>query len=86
MLFIDKTNHFYIAMPKCNLIKYSNNYADISESLKQFKRDKVINDNADLTIDNSQSFKHKAVLVRKTANAINNTNSSVKSTKIVVPL
>ena len=86
MMFIDKANHFQIAMPKCNLIKYSDNYADISGGLKQFKRDKVINNNADLTIDNSQSFKHKAALVGKTTNPVNNTNSSVKNTKIVLPL
>ena len=73
-------------MPKCNLIKYSDNYADIPGGLKQFKRDKVINNNADLTIGNSQSFKHKAALVGKRTNPVNNTNSSVKNTKIVVPL
>ena len=31
-------------------------------------------------------FKYKAALVEKTANAVNNTNSSEKNTKIVVPL
>ena len=31
-------------------------------------------------------FKNKAVLVGKAANSVNNTNSSVKDTKIVVPL
>ena len=39
-----------------------------------------------LNINNSKSFKYKASLVGKTANAVNNTNSSVKDTKIVVPL
>ena len=39
-----------------------------------------------MTIDNSQSFKYKAALVRKTSNAVNNTYISVKNTKIVVPL
>ena len=39
-----------------------------------------------MTIDNSQSFKYKAALLGKTADAVNNTNSSVKDTKIVVPL
>ena len=42
--------------------------------------------NADLSIDNSKLFKYKAALVGKTADAVNNTNSSVKNTKIVVPL
>ena len=39
-----------------------------------------------MTIDNSQSFKYKAALLGKTADAVNNTNSSVKDAKIVVPL
>ena len=36
--------------------------------------------------DNSQSFKYKANLLGKIAGAVNNTNSSVKDAKIVVPL
>ena len=39
-----------------------------------------------MTINNSQSFKYKAALLGKTADAVNNTNSSVKEAKIVVPL
>ena len=39
-----------------------------------------------ITIDNSQSFKYKVALVRKTVNVVNNKNSSVKNTKIVVSL
>ena len=39
-----------------------------------------------MTIDNSQSFKYKAALLGKTANSANNTNSSVKDAKKVVPL
>ena len=39
-----------------------------------------------MTVDNSQSFKYKAALVGKTADAVNNTSSSVKNTKTVVPL
>ena len=73
-------------MPVYNLIEYSDNYSDTSGSLWQFKRDEVTDKNADLTIDNSQSFKYKAALLGKTANAVNNTNSSVKDAKIVVPL
>ena len=83
---IDETNHIYIAVPMYNLIEYSGNYSDTSGSLWQFKRDEVPNNNADLTIDNSQSFKYKAALIEKTANAVNDTNSSVKNTKIVVSL
>ena len=44
-----------------NLIEYSNNYSDTSQSLQQFKRDEI--ENVDLTLDddhipnNSSSFK-----------------------------
>ena len=69
-----------------NLIDYSDNYSDTSVSLWQFKRDEVPADNPALTTDNSQSFKCKVALLGKKANAVNNTNSSVKDVKIVVPL
>ena len=85
-VFVDRAKHIYIAMPMYNLIEYSDNYSDTSGSLWQFKRDEVPANNADLTIDNSQSFKYKAALLGKTADAVNNTNSSVKDAKIVVPL
>ena len=65
-----------------NLIEYSDNYSDTSGRLWQFKRDEVPATNADSTINNSQSFKYKAPLVRKTANARDG-NCFVKDTKIV---
>ena len=80
-LFIDDANHIYSAMPMYNLIEYIDNYSDTSGSLWQFKRDEVPNNNADLTIDNSQSFKFEAALVGKKADAVNNTNSSIKVSK-----
>ena len=69
-----------------NFIEHSDNHSDTSGSLWHFKRGKVPADNVKLTIDNSQSFKCKAALLGKTADAVNNTNSSVKDAKIVVPL
>ena len=49
-----------------SLIEYSENYSDTSGSLWQFKRDEVpANNNDDLTIDNSQSFKFKVALLGK---------------------
>ena len=66
-VFVDEVNHIYIAMPMYNLIEYRNNYSNTSGSLWQFKRDEVPTNNADLTIDNSQSFKYKAALLGKTA-------------------
>ena len=53
---------------------------NISGNLWQFKRDEVPTDNADLAVDDSQSFKYKIALVGKTAVAVNNKNSSVKNT------
>ena len=85
-MFVDEVDHIYIAIVIYNLIEYNDNYSDTSGSLWQFKRDEVPANNADLTIDNSQSFKYKAALLGKTADAVNNTNSSVKNAKIVVPL
>ena len=46
-------------MPMYNLIEYSDNYQDSSGTLYQYKRDEPPEDNAvaDLTADNSSSFK-----------------------------
>ena len=84
-VFVEETNHIYIAVPMYNLIEYSDNYSDISGSLWQFKRDEVPANNADLSTDNSESFRYKATLVGKTADAADG-NSFLKNTKIVVPL
>ena len=58
--------YIYITMSMYNLIEYSDNYSDTSGSLWQFKRDEVPANNADLSINNSQSFKYKAFLEVKT--------------------
>ena len=64
-IFVDEANHIYIAMPMYNLIEHSDNCSDTSRILWQFKRDKVpTNNNDDMTIDNSQSFKYKAALLQ----------------------
>ena len=65
-VFIDEANHIYTKMPMYNLIEYSDNYSDTSGRSWQFKIDEVPNNNDDFTIDNSQSFKCKAVLRWKT--------------------
>ena len=62
-VFVDEVNRIYIKMPMHNLIEYSNNYSDTSGSLWHFKRDEVPVNNADMSIDNSESFKYKAALV-----------------------
>ena len=84
-MFVDEANHIYIAMPIYNFIEDSDNYSDTPGSLWQFKRDEVLANNADLTIVNSESFKYKAALVGKTKKFADQ-KSSVKDTKIVVPL
>ena len=61
-MFIHEVNHIYIAMPMCNLIEYSDNCSDTSGRLRQFNRDKVPANNADLKINKSKSFKCKLFL------------------------
>ena len=54
--FVDDAEHINIAMTMYNLIEYSDNYSDTSESLWQFKRDEqLINNGAfiNLTTENS---------------------------------
>ena len=53
-------------MPMYILIEYSESYSDTSRSWWQFKRDEVLANNANLSIDNSQSFRYKAALLGKT--------------------
>ena len=53
-------------MPMYNLIKYSDNYSDTSESLWNFKRDEMVS-NAEVTNDdNAPSFKYKSNLIGNT--------------------
>ena len=78
-----------IIMSIHNLIEYSDNYADSSGSLYQFKRDEPpINDagnTLNVALDNSTSFKYKASLLGRATDADGN-DRSLNNTKIVVPL
>ena len=56
-------------MPMYIFIEYSENYSNTSRSSWQFKKDEVLANNANLSIDNSQSFRYKAALLGKTRNA-----------------
>ena len=76
-VFVDEANHIYIAMPMYNLIEYSDNYSDTSGSLLQFKRDEVPANNANLIIDDSQSFSLFNVERRTFLNIINQTESAI---------
>ena len=49
-----------------NLIEYSNNYSVTSGRLWQFQKDEVPADNAELTINNFQSFMFKAAFLGET--------------------
>ena len=78
--FIDEATHINITMLIHNLIEYSDNYYDTSESLWYFKRDEITN-NADVSNDNASSFKYKANLIRNTE-----TNGTKNGVKVAVPL
>ena len=68
-------------MAMYNLIEYSDNYSDTSESLWNFKRCEIIN-NADVINDNNTpSVKHKASLTGKREN-----DGTKTGVKIDVPL
>ena len=73
-------------MPIYNLFEYSDNYADSSGSLWQFKRDEQNTNNgkfADVTTADLSSFKYKSRFF-KTLDAADNV--VFKNAKIVVPL
>ena len=57
---------------------------DTSGSLWKFITDEVTDD-SDLSINNPYSFKYKAALIGKTADAVANTDIFVKDAKMVVP-
>ena len=82
---VDTTENLDITMPMYNLIEYSDNYQDSSATLYQYKRDEPPETDAiaDLTADNSSSFKYKVGLL---SNPVLNGNITKRSVKVVVPL
>ena len=69
-------------MPTYSLTEYSDNYSDTLGSLWNFKRDEIEED-VDLTVDNSSSFKYKSNIIGNTdADEANRKNENVKT---VVP-
>ena len=68
-----------------NLIEYSDNYQDSSATLYQYKRDEPPEADAvaDLTTNNSSSFKYKVNLL---GNPVVANNIAKISVKVVVPL
>ena len=76
-------------MPMYNLIEYSDNYQDSSATLYQYKRDEPpeVDAVADLTADNSDSFKYKIkLLVNINQRATDAARVGRLNVKIVVPL
>ena len=56
---VETAENLDIIMPMCNLVQYSDNYEDSSESLYQFKRDESpMNDAENVALDNSTSFNY----------------------------
>ena len=72
-------------MPMYNLIEYSDNHQDSSATLYQHKRDEPPEDDAvaNLTADNSSSFKYKVNLL---GNPVVVNNIARINVKVVVPL
>ena len=86
---VETAENLDIIMPMYNLTEYSDNYADSSGTLYQFKRDEQpMNDAGSLNnvaLDNSTSFNYKKILLGKATDADYN-DRSLKNTKIVAPL
>ena len=73
---VETAENLDIIMTMYNLIGYSDNYADSSGSLYQFKRDESPMNDAEsplnVALDNSAFFKYKASLLGKTTDADGN--------------
>ena len=80
---VDTAENLDIVMPMHNLIEYSDNYRDSSATLYQYKRVEPANAIADLTVNNSSSFKYKVSLL---GNPVPDGNAAKRSVKVVVPL
>ena len=82
---VDTAENLDITMPMYNLIEYSDNYQDSSATLYQYKRDETPENDAvaNLTADNSSSFKYKVSLL---GNPVAANNIPRINVKVVVPL
>ena len=86
---VETAENLDIIMPMCNLIQYSDNYADPSGSLYQFERDESpmndLENPLNIALDNSTFFKYKVSLLGKATDADGN-DRFLKNTKIVASL
>ena len=86
---VDTAGNLDIVMPMYILIEYSDNYQDSSATLYQYKRDEPLGDDAvaDLTADNSSSFKYKMKSLGNVTEVVGNAAGVRRlNVKIVVPL
>ena len=86
---VDTAENLHIVMPMYNLIEYSDNYQDSSATLYQYKRDEPPEEDAvaDVTADNSDSFKYKIKLSGNVTEVAGNAAGVRRlNVKIVVPL
>ena len=86
---IDTAENLDIVMNMHNLLEYSDNYVDTSESLLQFKRDESPMNKAghpiNVATNKSSSFKHLSSILGE-ATVVDGNDRSLKNVKIVVPL
>ena len=83
---VDNADNLDIILPMYNFIEYGDNYSDTSGSLWKFKRNKQNLNNespANVTIDNSTSFKYKSSFF---SSLTVDDNGVFKDVKIAVPL
>ena len=82
---VDTAENLDITMPMYTLIEYSDNYQDSSATFYQYKRDEPPEDNAiaDLTVNNSSSFKYKVSLL---GDPVHSGGVAKRNVKVVVPL
>ena len=85
---VDTAENLDIVMSMYNLIEYSDKYQDSPATLYQYKRDEPPEDNAvaDLTADNSDSFKYKIKLLGNINLAADAARVGRLNVKVVVPL
>ena len=76
---VGKTEELDIIMPMYNLLEYSDNYQDSTGSLYQFKRDELLDDNANVANDTT-SLAYKSKLISGTD------DNNVNNVKLVLPL
>ena len=82
---VETAKNLDIIMLMYNLLEYSDNYADSSGSLYQFKRDEsplnAAGNTLNVALDNSTSFKYKASLLGKAIDADSDDRSLKKMQK-----